>query len=86
MSTTRTDRCPHGLAGTCSICRTGFTPATVYATLALELGLVWMLFLPRRWRIVCFFIVTPVADWRNPDRELHVPELPGSRDGGAFAG
>jgi len=32
---------------------------TVYATLALELGLVWMLFLPRRWRIVCFFIVTP---------------------------
>jgi len=24
-----------------------------------ELGLVWMLFLPRRWRIVCFFIVTP---------------------------
>ena len=29
-----------------------------YATLGLELGLVWMLFLPRRWRIVCFFIVT----------------------------
>jgi lipase maturation factor 1 len=25
----------------------------------LELGLVWMLFLPRRWRIVCFLIVTP---------------------------
>ncbi len=36
-----------------------FHAATVYATLALELGLVWMLFLPRRWRIVCFFIVTP---------------------------
>jgi hypothetical protein len=31
----------------------------VYATLALELGLVCMLFLPRRWRIVCFLIVTP---------------------------
>jgi hypothetical protein len=29
------------------------------ATLVLELGLVWMLFLPRRWRIICFFIVTP---------------------------
>src|ERR1700685_2959955 len=29
------------------------------ATLVLELGLVFMLFLPRRWRIVCFFIVTP---------------------------
>ncbi|MGA2904102.1 MAG: lipase maturation factor family protein [Candidatus Korobacteraceae bacterium] len=28
------------------------------ATLVLELGLVFMLFLPRRWRIVCFFIVT----------------------------
>ena len=28
------------------------------ATLALELGLVWMLFLPRRWRIACFFVVT----------------------------
>jgi len=26
--------------------------------LALELGLVWMLFLPRRFRITCFFIVT----------------------------
>jgi hypothetical protein len=31
----------------------------VYATLALELGLVCMLFLPQRWRTVCFFIVTP---------------------------
>src|SRR5207249_5483287 len=36
-----------------------FHAATVYATLAMELGLVWTLFLPRRWRIACFFIVTP---------------------------
>jgi uncharacterized protein YjeT (DUF2065 family) len=36
-----------------------FHAATVYATLALELGIVFMFFLPRRWRIVCFFIVTP---------------------------
>jgi hypothetical protein len=36
-----------------------FHAATVGATLALELALVWMLFLPRRWRIACFFIVTP---------------------------
>jgi hypothetical protein len=36
-----------------------FHAGTVYATLAMELGLVWMLFLPRRWRIVCFLIVTP---------------------------
>src|SRR6202035_3738143 len=36
-----------------------FHASTTFATLALELVLVWMLFLPRRWRIVCFFIVTP---------------------------
>jgi len=36
-----------------------FHAATAFGTLALELALVWMLFLPRRWRIVCFFIVTP---------------------------
>ncbi len=33
------------------------------ATLVLELGVVFMLFLPRRWRIVCFFIVTA---WQVP--------------------
>jgi len=36
-----------------------FHAGTVYATLALELGVVWMLFLPRRFRIICFCIVTP---------------------------
>ncbi len=36
-----------------------FHAATAFATLALELALVWMLFLPRRVRIICFFIVTP---------------------------
>jgi hypothetical protein len=36
-----------------------FHASAVFATLALELVLVWMLFLPRCWRIVCFFIVTP---------------------------
>jgi hypothetical protein len=35
-----------------------FHAFTVGATLVLELGLVWMLFFPRRWRIVLFFIVT----------------------------
>ncbi|HUE52083.1 MAG TPA: lipase maturation factor family protein [Terriglobales bacterium] len=35
-----------------------FHVSTTYATLALELGLVWMLFLPRRLRIVCFVIAT----------------------------
>jgi lipase maturation factor len=33
--------------------------ATAFSTLALELVIVWMLLLPRRWRIVCFLIVTP---------------------------
>jgi hypothetical protein len=36
-----------------------FHAATAFGTLALELVLVWMLFLPRQWRIVLFFIVTP---------------------------
>lgn len=36
-----------------------FQAATVGATLVMELGLVFMLFLPRRLRIICFCIVTP---------------------------
>ena len=36
-----------------------FQASTVGATLLMELVLVWMLFLPRKWRIVCFLIVTP---------------------------
>ena len=34
--------------------------ALALATLVIELGLVWMVFLPRRFRILCFFIVTPL--------------------------
>ncbi len=36
-----------------------FHAATAFMTLAAELALVWMLFLPRRFRIICFFILTP---------------------------
>jgi hypothetical protein len=36
-----------------------FHAFAVVLTLAIELVLVWMLFLPRRFRIVCFFVVTP---------------------------
>ncbi len=36
-----------------------FHAATAFMTLVAELGLVWMLFLPRRFRIICFLIVTP---------------------------
>jgi lipase maturation factor 1 len=35
-----------------------FHIATAAATLGMELVLVWMAFLPRRWKIICFFIVT----------------------------
>jgi hypothetical protein len=35
-----------------------FQRATAGATLGMELVLVWMAFLPRRWRIACFCIVT----------------------------
>jgi hypothetical protein len=33
--------------------------ATAAGTLAMELGIVWLGLLPRRYRILCFFIVTP---------------------------
>ncbi len=36
-----------------------FHAATAFMTLAAELGLVFMLFLPRRWKIICFLILTP---------------------------
>ena len=36
-----------------------FHAATAFGTLALELALAWMMFLPRRFRIVCFFLITP---------------------------
>ena len=36
-----------------------FHAATVGGTLALELGLVFMMFFPRRVRLILFFIVTP---------------------------
>jgi lipase maturation factor 1 len=36
-----------------------FHAGTVVGTLALELGIVFMMFFPRRVRLVCFFIVTP---------------------------
>ena len=36
-----------------------FHAATAFMTLLAELGLVFMLFLPRRFRIICFLILTP---------------------------
>jgi lipase maturation factor 1 len=37
----------------------GFHAVTAFMALAAELGLVFMLFLPRRFKIICFFILTP---------------------------
>jgi hypothetical protein len=37
----------------------GFHASVALLTLLIELGLVWMMFFPRRFRIVCFLIVTP---------------------------
>ena len=36
-----------------------FQASVTLATLIIELGLVWMLFLPRRFRLLCFLVVTP---------------------------
>lgn len=36
-----------------------FHAGTALFTLITEIGLVWMLFLPRRFKIICFFLVTP---------------------------
>jgi hypothetical protein len=36
-----------------------FQASVTLATLIIELGLVWVLFLPRRFRLLCFLIVTP---------------------------
>ena len=35
-----------------------FHASTVFFTLATELVIVWMMFLPRRFRVVCFFVTT----------------------------
>jgi hypothetical protein len=36
-----------------------FHATTVVLTLSLELGVIWLAVLPRRWRLLCFLIVTP---------------------------
>ena len=53
-----------------------FHAGAVALTLGIELVLVWMLFLPRRFRIICFCIVTPFEARNHFDGELHVLELP----------
>ena len=57
-TTTRTARCPRGSAGTCSSFPHWFHARTVVVTLVVELALVWAVFLPRRFRLACFAVVT----------------------------
>ena len=58
-TTTRTVRCPPGSAGTSQHFPHWFHASAVFYTLAIELVLCWMLFLPRRFRVILFFIVAP---------------------------
>ena len=55
-----------------------FQAATTGATLAMELGLIFMLFFPRRVRLICFCIVTPWQIGVTLTEQLHVPELFGA--------
>ncbi len=45
----------------------------------LRLAIVFLMFLPRRARLICFLIVTPWEIGSNPHRELHLPELSRAR-------
>jgi len=64
----KTVRSPPGSVGTYKHTPHWFHAATAFATLALELVLVWMLFLPRRIRIICFFNRHTVANRRDLHR------------------
>ncbi len=55
-----------------------FQAATVGGTLALELGLVFMMFFPRRVRLILLLHRHAVGDWRDSDGKLRVSELPGA--------
>ena len=55
-----------------------FHAATVGGTLALELGIVFMMFFPRRVRLDLLLHRYAVGDRRDSHRKLHVPELPGA--------
>ena len=60
--------------------------ATAFSTLALELVIVWMLFLPRRWRIDLFSHRHALGTWRDLHRQLHLSQLPRSGAGIPVAG
>ena len=62
-----------------------FHAAATGLTLVLELLMVWMMFLPRRCRIV-FFYRDAVGNWNYSDRELYVSELSGLAAGRVAAG
>ncbi len=79
-------RCQLGLGGMAEHLPHWFQRAAAGATLGMELGLVWMAFLPRRWRIACALIV---AAWQIAviaTANYAVSKLPGAGIGGAAAG
>ena len=55
-----------------------FQAATVGATLVMELGLVFMLFFPRRVRAHLLLHRHAMGDRRNSHRQLRLPQLPGA--------
>ncbi len=63
-----------------------FHAATAAGTLVMELGIVLMLFFPRRVRLICFLHCDAVGDRGDSDGELHVSELPGAVAGILAAG
>ena len=52
-----------------------FHAGAVFYTLAIELVLCWLIFLPRRFRIAFFLIVLPFQIEHHPHRQLRVSEL-----------
>ncbi len=63
-----------------------FHASTVFVTFAVELGVVWMMFLPRRWRLVCFVIVSALQIGIISHGELCLPELPSALAGHSSGG
>ena len=62
-----------------------FHASATFYTLLTELLIVWMLFLPRKFRIACFCIVTPFEISIISDGELYFSELSGSAAWRSFA-
>ena len=63
-----------------------FHAASACVTLVMELGIVWMLFSAAAVADCLLLHRDALGDWRDPDGELHVSELPGAGAGVFAAG